>query len=246
MVLSTIDYDPNGDITATATDGGAGDSPLVNIDYRRNPNGRIFIAQIEWGNTGQLVEIQLDREGITRSITYSQPTLFVDYGTDPIGRIQRRSIIATPQYFDGNSSGYVTLISRDNDGRPSTMRITDRTSGNLLYLLAVTYSPNGEREVETYQYGENVAVTISSDYTFDVGGISTERNQLHFQTIDIADRGTFTYEYHYSTVGNLDRITQVVSDDTAEENVCVQFTYDGFNRLIAYEASNGITQTLYL
>lgn len=133
------------------------------LDYFLNPDGRILVAQINQEN-GELVEIRLNRRSEPQTIIYSQSNLFLDYVLDAAGQIQRQSIIGFPQFFADGIGGYIVVVGYDNDGRPLTVRVTDRDSGALLYLTTLTYDSVGQRITENQQYRDGTQITISYQY----------------------------------------------------------------------------------
>lgn len=212
----------------TAIDSGA------TFDYFLNPDGRILVVQIERGD-GELIEIQLNRLGETINIAYFNSSLFADFVTDAGGLVQRQSLIGLAQYFEAEAGGYIIVIGYDNDDRPLTMRVNDRDTGRLLYLLSFTYDSLGQRVTETRRHGDT-QTTIANTY----GGL----NQLSRRDVTTSSlsgatsrASTQTFSYRYDSAGNLTEI--VVEGDTPR--VCAAYTYDGANRLVAV-TSDGQTR----
>jgi YD repeat-containing protein len=134
------------------------------FDYFLSPDGRTLVVQFMRAD-GELVEIQLNQRGETQNIAYTGSNLFVDYVSDATGRVQRQSVIGLPGYFEAEAGGYIVVIGYDNDNRPLTVRVNDRESGQLLYLLTITYDAAGQRTTETRQYGDGTQIAI--DYIYD-------------------------------------------------------------------------------
>ena len=147
------------------------------FSYLLNPDGRILVVQIAREN-GEFVELRLNRRGETQTIVYTQSNLFIDYVTDQAGNPQRESIIGFPEFFESGGTGYISVIGYDNDDRPLTVRITDRDTGELIYLLSFTYNQNGQRDTETRQYPDGTQVTYEFMY---------EGNLLLSRTITISN-----------------------------------------------------------
>ena len=204
------------------------------FDYFLNPDGRILVVQIDRGD-GELIEIQLNRLGETINIAYSDSSLFADFVVDAAGMVQRKSLIGLAQYFEAEAGGYIVVIGYDNDDRPLTMRVNDRDTGRLLYLLNFTYDSVGQRVTETRQHGD-IQTTITNIY----GGY----NQLIRRDVTTAmlsgaagRASTQTFSYRYDNAGNLIEIA--TGDESAR--VCASYSYDGANRLVAV-ASGGETR----
>lgn len=142
------------------------------IEYFLNPDRRVLVVNIS-RDDGELIELQVDRLGRTQNITYLPSNFFVDNTTDANDHLQRQSILGSPEFFSMGAEGYISVIGYDNDNRPLTMRITERDSGKLLYLLTLTYSPTGQRETETRLFGDGTQVTIR--YQYDAGTLLVER-----------------------------------------------------------------------
>lgn len=179
-LLNQISYDYPTDANAVSeTDTTAEDMPLVSvdIDYRYNTTRRLLTVTIHWSN-GEIIELLLDHNGVTRNTIYNvQTNLLIDYVGDADGRVQRRGLTGSSILFEGDTTGYITQIGYDNDGRPFNMRITGRTSGVLLYLLTFTYDQQGQRETETRQYRSGDQINITYHYN--------EANQLSERTFTI-------------------------------------------------------------
>ncbi|RMG69513.1 MAG: hypothetical protein D6711_19225 [Chloroflexi bacterium] len=136
---------------------------VMAIDYLTTPEGRVLVIEIERAD-GELIQIQVNRRGQTKNITYFNSNLLNDFVFDASGTIQRQSIIGNTAYFEANAGSYIIVTGYDNDNRPVTMRVTDRTSGTLLYLLTFTYNNLGQRINETRQYANGTQITITYTY----------------------------------------------------------------------------------
>ena len=136
---------------------------VLDIEYLTTPEGRVLVVQIERSD-GELIQLQMNRRGDTENITYFNSNLLNDFVLDPIGTIQRQSIIGDTIYFEAQADGYIIVTGYDNDNRPVTMRVNDRASGTLLYLLTFTYNNAGQRITETRQYADGTQITITYRY----------------------------------------------------------------------------------
>lgn len=163
----TITDTATGDALAFTLDGSgflSGIGEQAQFDYFLNPDGRLLIVQMVRPD-GEIIELQLNRQGETQSVSYSSGSLFMDYALGATGLVQRQRIVGLSDYFNIATAGYVIVNGYDNDNRLLTMRITAREDGDLMYLLNFTYDPLGQRETETRQYRDGTQMTIR--YTYD-------------------------------------------------------------------------------
>lgn len=157
------------------------------FEYFLSPDARLLVVQITRAD-GELIELQINQRGETQNIAYTRDNLFIDYVSDPTGQIQRQSIIGLSRYFQMDANGYITVIGYDNDSRPLTVRINDRQSGRLLYLLTFTYGPTGQRETETRQYSDGTQITIT--YAYNAANELAQRRVSTSQTQPITLNGS--------------------------------------------------------
>jgi YD repeat-containing protein len=167
------------------------------FSYFLNPDGRILLVQIERGEGGEPVELQLNQRGETQSVLYSRSNLLIDYVSAPSGETQRETIIGSAELFELDAGGYIIVIGYDNDGRPLTVRVNDRESGKLLHLLTFTYSVFGQRETETRQFADGTQVNI--EYEYDgvqlverrvSRSAANERQTTHNNPLDVVHSGS--------------------------------------------------------
>ncbi|GAB4518049.1 MAG: hypothetical protein OHK0046_25300 [Anaerolineae bacterium] len=151
----TFELDERGLLTQIGSD--------AQFTYFLEDSGLVMVVQIQRGD-GELIEMRFDRRGETLELGYNTTGLFISYVSDAAGRTQRQSIIGPPEFFIPNVNGYITVIGYDSDDRPLTIRINDRSTGELLYRLSFTYGPLGQRQTETRQYSDGTQVDVRSTF----------------------------------------------------------------------------------
>ncbi len=203
-------------------------TPHVDVRYTYDTCG-------SWGK-GRLCSVQSD--GGTQSFVY-----------DPRGRIvqESRTIIGSPLT-------YTTLTTLDIQGNPTLIIYP-----NLMRVM-YQYNPFGKVEnvrvqlsptapiqnlVNNYNYHptgalltEELASGVTTTYTYDAQELYRLRNRK-------VTKGTTTYEdavYTYDKVGNITRLTDLA---VTQARRAVDYTYDGYYRLISAKtlASVGGTVT---
>lgn len=154
--------------------------PLLNIQYRltlRQPTTLSVVMNSE--DNSRTLDLQLNRQRETRNLvmSYDDRRLLVDYITDPVGLVTRQRIDGSPtELFAGGAGGYIIVTGYDDDNRPTTVRITDKSGGRLLYVLNFTYS-SGQRVSEARSYSDNTQMLIGYEYATP--------NQLTRRTVEI-------------------------------------------------------------
>lgn len=136
------------------------------IDYFLNPDGRIMVADM-LRSDGENVLLTLNHIKQTQNITYFMTELTADHTLDAAGLVQRMSVVGLPDFFVGTASDYIIVIGYDSDGRPLTMRVTDRRSSGLLYLLNFTHNAFGQRETESRRFADGTQIDITYTYNTD-------------------------------------------------------------------------------
>ncbi len=164
LVISDLDQDSGLIYRFDDRDALVAIESLLSLQYFLNPDGRILVTDITRADD-QLIQLQRNRLEAVQNIAYFDSDLLTDIVTTPGGLIQRESLIGAPRYFVEDTQDYIIVAGFDNDGRPLTLRISDRANGERLYLHTLTYSPLGVRETETQQYRDGTQVTIV--YTTD-------------------------------------------------------------------------------
>jgi YD repeat-containing protein len=156
--LSALDYGLAGNPNAI---------PLLNIRYRLNPREpNVLSVVMSSSDETRTLDLQLNRQGETRNLVmnYGDRRLLVDYLIDPVGLVTRQRIDGSPAaLFAEGAGGYIIVPGYDDDNRPTTLRITDKSGGRLLYVLNFTYE-SGQRRNETRSYADGTQMTIQYEY----------------------------------------------------------------------------------
>lgn len=206
----------------------ADDQIGATFDTFLSPDGRVQLTDL-LRTDGQLVQTQRDHLGQVQNNAYFNSDLLIDNRLTPGGLLQRQSIIGAGSYFLPNTQDYIIVMGYDNDSRPITMRISDRQSGQRIYLLTFTYDALGRRQTETRQFRDNIQVTITYAYNND--------GQLIQRTVQ-SGRQTYPIIYSYDERGNLTTISDAIE-------TCRTYHYDSANRLILVETPDTAYPIVY-
>lgn len=214
-----LSLDSRQQLTAVMAD----DEHGATFDTFLSPDGRIQLTDT-LRTDGQLIQTQGDRLGQVQNNSYFDSELLIDNRLTAGGLLQRQSIIGAARYFLDGMQDYIVVYGYDNDSRPITMRISDRQSGQRIYLLTFTYDTIGRRQTETRQFRDDTQITITYRY-----------NNQHQLIERIRQSGRevspITTTYHYDERGNLSTITD-------NHQTCRTYHYDSANRLIAVETGD--------
>jgi YD repeat-containing protein len=142
--------------------------PLLNIQYRLNPRQPTILSVVMTSDDQErTLDLQLNRLGETRNLVanFGEQRLLVDYITDPVGLVTRQRIDGSPpELFAEGAGGYVVIPGYDDDNRPTTLRVTDKSGGRLLYVLGFRYNESGQRIEENRSYADNTQMNIDYEY----------------------------------------------------------------------------------
>jgi RHS repeat-associated protein len=154
-LLASIDYVGAGDSNASA--------PQVSFEYESHVGNTPYLAVVvQWEDDTQ-AELHLDRRGETFDIIYPGVNFYVGYVAKPDGQITQQTLSGRDFLVTGTDV-YIIVTGYDSDDRPLTMRLTEKATGGLLYVLAFTYDAFGQRETETRQYQDGTQVLITYQY----------------------------------------------------------------------------------
>lgn len=156
------------------------DGDEAKVEYRLSSDGRILVSRIPYepdeDGERSRIELQITQHGEIRTVAYVEQDLFIDFVLDSIGQVQRQSINGDDDFFYLDAEGYIVVLGYDNDDRPLTMRISDRETGSLAFLLNYTYDALGRRSAETRQFGNGQRLTVT--YRYD--GAQLVRREINY------------------------------------------------------------------
>ncbi len=140
--------------------------PLLSMQYRAVQAG--ILSALVVSNDGFVTQdFQLDGGERVQNmvLSFEDDRLLVDYILDALGRVNRQRIDGIPlAYFEQDAGGYITVTGYDDNERLATMRVNDKASGQLLYVLTFTYNAEGLRDTETRRYVDGTQVSIRYEY----------------------------------------------------------------------------------